>query len=469
VGAFGGLVLLLPLTNLWPALPAPALTSPDEDAVDPGADVAGQRPSNGGAEQAPRSGGPQVTNTGRASTPGGGSEEGDLNPTAAGVGDGPEPAPPLRRLPGEPREHTKADLESQEHRSWTSVDLTDVQWLDGRPVVLRDGAVLLTGGLSARKWDPTSERWAPAGKPGIFLSNHAQVVLADGDVLAVGGYLPPETGPYVGAEPGTPMFAARYSSATGRWVTTEALPCPRRRCVARVMPDGSVALFGGFTEPEVAASRVDYFDPSSNRWRTSEATLGASTDVRAIKLRAESPTTDGWLAIVHGAPTVADVAVLAGPRVGAIANGAWGKLAADPTRLLFSNAERVEIVSGNGVIVRLSAEYTDGRVVGALRIPRRDFAWTRLSNGKFLVVGGMRTGMHRATISELAGITAPELWDPSTRTSEIVGPYRRYLDGVRVVALRDGRAMLIGRKFDAKSGNSLVELFNPSSPKSVGD
>jgi Kelch motif/Galactose oxidase, central domain len=133
----------------------------------------------------------------------------------------------------------------------------------GAAVLLRDGRVLLTGGIdpasgtflaAAELFDPATGSWTQASPMLSARSAHQTVVLADGRVLAIGGYL------------GTALLASTelYDPALNQWSAGPALTVARRAASAALLADGSVLVAGGVG----AAARLssETLDPAQQAW-----------------------------------------------------------------------------------------------------------------------------------------------------------------------------------------------------------
>lgn len=114
---------------------------------------------------------------------------------------------------------------------------------EGGPVaLLPDGQVLLIGdsGTTAALYDPTTNSWSPTAPSGVARFGATATVLADGDVLLVGGN--PGTGGY-------PLSSAElYNSASATWTTTASLPFGRQGQSAVLLSNGAVLLAGGCSD-----------------------------------------------------------------------------------------------------------------------------------------------------------------------------------------------------------------------------
>jgi N-acetylneuraminic acid mutarotase len=138
---------------------------------------------------------------------------------------------------------------------------------------LADGRVLFSGGIDwyiddgkayaiAELFDPAKGKWTPTGSLGTARYAHRAVLLDDGRVLVVGGYLKGD---------GLLASAELYDPKTGLWQTTGDLPSPRVAFGLVKLQDGRVLATGGFTgvtwakRTNVASAAL--YDSKTGRWK----------------------------------------------------------------------------------------------------------------------------------------------------------------------------------------------------------
>ena len=225
---------------------------------------------------------------------------------------------------------------------------------------LADGRVLLTGGWPSA---PQSERrgWrrpAPAN--------------------AVGGDLPVEV----------------FQPRKGKWSTWKTRVLPRARHQATLLPDGKIALFGGFGErAEAPVEAIEVLDPLKET-----ATVTGSLPV------AELPS-PGWSALADGGLFL-------------------GERSTTPRRLS----------AGSGFTTGTSSSF---HLANAYLAP----VLVPLGHRQLLVLGSAVWG------------PALERWDPRTRQWQYIGALRA---GSEALALLSGRVLALGPIVDSvepKSGN----------------
>lgn len=173
----------------------------------------------------------------------------------------------------------------------------EVGFLFGLPI----SAVSTT---AVQRWSPTSNSWTngPNMSQGRAGHHYNQVTLDDGRVLLTGGTLVPNL---LGAANATPITGAEsYNPATNTW-TTHNMPTARALHTATKLPDGRVLVCGGaqgtLTTP-VSIDNVEIFQPASNTWTV----LPSLTGPRSAHAAALLP--DGTVALFGGQGATATIA-----------------------------------------------------------------------------------------------------------------------------------------------------------------
>lgn len=125
---------------------------------------------------------------------------------------------------------------------------------------LRDGRILVVGGsinrngsLGSELYDPTSDRWVPAGTIAGRVG-HSATLLGDGSVLMAGGS--------DGRQPGYLASTQIYHPASNTWTDGPALRSARSQQTATLLHDGRVVVVGGTG----GLSSTELYDPAAMRW-----------------------------------------------------------------------------------------------------------------------------------------------------------------------------------------------------------
>lgn len=139
--------------------------------------------------------------------------------------------------------------------------------------LLNDGKVLVTGGgnrcgtvfSSAEVYNPRTGTWSSTGSMTTPREFHDAIRLADGRVLAVGGATPGGCCPFP-----TVSSAEIYDPATGLWSPTGSMATERAHPTLALLADGRVMATGGYTQgPGFGIANgppVEIFDPATGIW-----------------------------------------------------------------------------------------------------------------------------------------------------------------------------------------------------------
>jgi hypothetical protein len=260
---------------------------------------------------------------------------------------------------------------------------------------LGDGRVLLVGGAdttnawrneivgSAFLFDPASESLVRTGNMTVPRVDPLLIVLADGRVLVVGGWLDDRV---TGEQP-TLATAELYDPSAGLFRPTADLPAARHLCPCGALDrlpwsvpratrllDGRVFVSGGNVrepaQPAGGTSTADIFDPTTERWVSLDVGCDASRGTQTrladgrvlllcvttddLRARLFDPGTNTF-AEAAAPPSMARDAVLM-PDDRVLLTG-FGAMVYDPATDSFARVERLDVIdSQTGVAV-------DGRVI----------------------------------------------------------------------------------------------------------
>jgi len=143
--------------------------------------------------------------------------------------------------------------------------------------LLRDGSVLVAGGLAASKALATTERWVPGAQlgQGTFVAEanlvtarflHTAVLLPDGNVLVVGG-----------SSNGNKLDSAElYVPGSGFQALAAKLSVPRQNVAAVLLATGKVLVAG--------EGSADLYDPVTQTFSATGAPIGAFLKSRKLVL-----------------------------------------------------------------------------------------------------------------------------------------------------------------------------------------
>jgi Bacterial Ig-like domain (group 2)/Kelch motif len=159
--------------------------------------------------------------------------------------------------------------------------------------LLKDGRVLVVGGVqkiysfmlttvaSAEFYDPVRETWSLTGSMNTARKRHTVTLLADGKVLATGGFT---------------ASAEIYDPATGDWAVTGSMSTDRTDHTATLLNDGKVLVIGGYIDNYSKVSdTVEIYDPANGTWSAVGGLQTARAGHEAVLL------TNGKVLVVGGA------------------------------------------------------------------------------------------------------------------------------------------------------------------------
>lgn len=159
-----------------------------------------------------------------------------------------------------------------------------------RATTLVDGRVLMTGGLTSGTgfavastvlFDPLTGTFGAGASAPYAMLGHSQTLLANGDVLIVGGQRT------FGFCPTLPQTnAAIYQTALDQWTAhptgLDGIGVGRRHSLhGSLLPDGRVALIGGYTgdcAPYPAVDEIVGYDPNSGTFALLASLAGPRVD-----------------------------------------------------------------------------------------------------------------------------------------------------------------------------------------------
>ena len=149
-------------------------------------------------------------------------------------------------------ETARAEIFDPATGSWTLTGDMNTPRASVKTVALADGRVLATGGfgshiqafndsLTSEIYDPETGEWAVTGPMSVQRFRHTLTLLPDGRVLAVGGE--EQVGDYM-------LYSSTeiFDPQTNTWSPGPELSQPRSGHSATLMPDGSVLLAGGISQ-----------------------------------------------------------------------------------------------------------------------------------------------------------------------------------------------------------------------------
>ncbi len=354
----------------------------------------------------------------------------------------PVPLPPVPPLPpdgvtGQPLAHCAG--------TWTPVAPMSVPRSGAMGVLLKDGRVLVTGGMtktpegtlvvhaSAEVFDLATGRWSPVAPMTQARSVHSATVLQDGRVLVIGGLQGDWSLPTQSAEV--------YDPVRNTWTPAASPSRTRGWHLAALLRDGSVLTAGGYAAGWQGT--LERYFPDSDRWEPLTPPEGPWYGLQVLK--------DGRVLLTRPGE-----AWLYDARTGTFSQLGNSFLGGSHHALALLPSGRVLGLSD----VRASIQ-AEGGSFRQTRSPLHDGTWNqslRLAGGGVLVV----TSELDSQTKQRVGLTqvfdeVTEEWVQRTPLSSprIAFPVR--------VALPDGRALLAGgaSDFDASTSLATAEVYTP--------
>ncbi|MDR3673286.1 MAG: kelch repeat-containing protein [Holophaga sp.] len=167
--------------------------------------------------------------------------------------------------------------------------------------LLNNGKVLVTGGdnnvidpmqftsalASCELYDPDTGTWTTVNALKVEHMFHTATLLKNGQVLVVGGL----------SNSDLTSDVELYNPATGTWSTTDSLALTRREHTATLLSTGMVLVAGGHKwngTPDQAIASVELYDPAAGTWSIPSGLLGSRCWHTATLL------SDGRVVVVGG-------------------------------------------------------------------------------------------------------------------------------------------------------------------------
>src|SRR5436190_8101567 len=251
-----------------------------------------------------------------------------------------------------------------------------------------------------------SNTWAPTGDMSQARAGGAATLLRDGRVLVTGGL--DENGVATAS-------VERYGPASGSFVGTPSMQMARANHTSTLLPDGRVLVAGGVDASGIAVSSAEIYDPQANTWVASPPMYRARSGQTAIALY------DGRVVIAGGNDgSVSLDSIEVYDQVTGVFTLSNASLSAARTghaaSLLYNG--KVFIAGGfDGANVLKSVDIYDpwaDAVAAAARLAtaRAGHSATTLLTGKVLIAGGA------GSASELG---SAEVYDPTSNTFTATG------------------------------------------------
>lgn len=272
--------------------------------------------------------------------------------------------------------------------------------------LLKDGRVLITGGIhsgkdlsSAEIYDPKTKRFTLTGNMNTARYNHRATLLNDGRVLITGGNM---------FHIGRLYNAEIYDPNTGKFAKTGDMLWPRVEHATTLLKDGRVLILGG----DLGGQSTELFDPAKNEFIQSGV-----TKIRRQGRSSAILLNDGRVLIIGG---------------DAIPGAASSK------------AELYDPNTNKFILLPYATDTEkDAPALASLR------------DGRILIVGGQRGYNSDKTIPIV------EIFDPNTYKFEKISGLNVFRRAPSAVLLKDGKVLILGGTFHSAK----AEIYDPATNK----
>jgi hypothetical protein len=287
-------------------------------------------------------------------------------------------------------------------------------------------------------------KWVATGPLNTPRQYFANTLLANGQVLAVGGYN------------GSQFLASAelYNPSTGTWTDTGSLNVSREDISAIVLTNGDVLVAGGFNATNYLSS-AELYNPASQTW----AFTGALSALR--RYSAMTLLTNGEVLLAGGYNGTNDLstAELYNPNTGLWADvGAMNTNRTRTTLTLLTNGMVLVAGGASEAGYLASAELYNPvtqtwTFTGSMNVPRWDHTATLLPNGEVLVAGGT---------NNTGDLADAELYNPQTGQWTVTAPMTSPRDLASAALLPNGDVLVSGGENGAGPALATSELYNPA-------
>jgi Kelch motif/Galactose oxidase, central domain len=208
---------------------------------------------------------------------------------------------------------SSAEIFDEATGTWTPTGSMNVGRGEFNNVVLHDGNVLAMGGIatdgtaidSAEIYNPITGTWTLTGSMSTGRNDLQVALLHDGKVLVAGGGTGSEELPRL-------KSAEIFDPHTGQWTSTSDMTTPRSEAdhATVLLRDGFVLVPGGLTAPHTNVSSTDLYDPRTGTWTAGGSMSEPRSGQSALLLRSNRGTlVMGGLDVGPAATASVDIAV----------------------------------------------------------------------------------------------------------------------------------------------------------------
>jgi hypothetical protein len=327
---------------------------------------------------------------------------------------------------------------AQTSGTWSSTGALNTPRTGHTATLLANGEVLVVGGedsagvlTTAELYNPTTGTWSTTGSLATPRYQHSATLLPNGEVLVAGGYIPSLAEFTATAE--------LYNPSTGKWTTTGSMTMPRASAGAALLPNGQVLVAGGVNATSTSGTTAELYNPATGKW--------TATGGLTVQVIAPATLLSGGLVLMAST----------GGHLYNPSAGSWTSTSAfyypgvsGVTSAALLNGDAV--IFGNHLPSYTSEYYNPVTNVWSRTLGQNytgvDFGpMVTLANGNVLLAGGSTVYNGKSSLSARSAI-----YNPSTNTWTSTGSLRVATNHA-IVRLQSGKVLAVGK--------SDAELYTP--------
>lgn len=348
--------------------------------------------------------------------------------------------------------------DAQTSGTWTSTGSMATARYAFSAVQLKNGKVLVGGGVSStgvvgtsELYDPLTGIWAPTGNMRIARAYYTATLLRNGKVLVAGGCTNAD------CSAGT-ATAEIYDPITGVWRSAGKMSTLRYFFHATPLQDGNVLVEGGCNQGNcgTVTASAELFNPRTRQW-TSTGSMHIGRDYHTATM-----LNDGKIMVTGGytAQGTSNNVEMYDP-----VSGTWATMAAMIYGRALHSATALPdgrvVVAGTGNLPSSVTEVYDPianlwSAAGNLNITRSAPIAALLPTGQAMVAGG-----YSYTRPHYFNLASCELFDPTTNIWAFTGDMTDARYEQAIVVLANGRVLAAGGLSASTTILSSADIYTP--------